>query len=440
MITKLVNAAELQQIWTTEITAKNLLKYGVNNLILTSSGSTITIGAGSCCDYNGTLYTAPSDETLTGVFLTTRKYYIAGNTPGATMALEILTDPVVTFDKTKNRYYSSTYQLYAQVFAVTGGVTINKLGCGNHNSVDKIQVSGKDLQYMIASVQALANLWPPEVYAFTESYAGLGVSTRGTLCRVKNWSIERSTNCMKWTSVDTSAIVWIDVVFGNGFWLAQGDSGATRKVYKSTDDGLTWTECFSGGGENGKTNMRFIYDRFITWGGTGVKHSIDGVTWTNIAQNATDICYGLGLWMFVIGGRIYSTPNLIDFTARDAYGQTVACNGYNFCTGATSGSIYNSIDGLSWTSYALPGTTYLSSISKIVGGDGMYVAQGNVNGPVLIASSDGSNWYVYNRHPSAITCAKLYFDLHMFWGVSTVAPYVTIISPGRNAWLQGGLL
>lgn len=120
-------------------------------------------------------------------------------------------------------------------------------------------------------------------------------------------AIVTSVDGTTWVSNATNLPWGINVIFGNGVFLAVGATGATR----ISTDGLTW-QSYSGGASNRVTAGNGVFS-------SPDKTSIDGITWTNRITPISSqlVLYGNGaFWAYGNGGSVPYTLTIDATTAK----------------------------------------------------------------------------------------------------------------------------
>jgi hypothetical protein len=227
--------------------------------------------------------------------------------------------------------------------------------------------------------------------------AQIGLAKRDSLVvSVGRWgAIQRSTdNGLTWFDVaQTNNVGWfMDVAANDDLFVAVGDNG---NIAISTD-GLSWTNQASG---TGAFLEDVVYGAGV-WvavgrGGT-ILTSQDGRTWTDVSVPApllTDVTYGNGRFVAVGGDTIMRSVDGITWT-RVANG---SASGVTFANGifvAVGASIQTSYDGEKWSISPLVPKW---ALSRVAYGAGQFVAVGGTDAlnyleSVAYASEDGTNW------------------------------------------------
>ena len=191
---------------------------------------------------------------------------------------------------------------------------------------------------------------------------------------------------------------WISVCYGNGKFVAVGNDTITMAY---STDGIDWTQgnmpsikqwqsvCYG----NGKF-VAVARDMNVT------AYSTDGITWSRGSmsnyQNGISVCYGNGKFV-AIGNNTnimaYSTDG-INWTSGN---MTTSQNWYSVCYGNdkfvavayNSDTMVYSTDGITWNVSNMLGSAI--AWTSVCYGNGKYVAVAN-NTTVMAYSTDGINW------------------------------------------------
>jgi hypothetical protein len=187
------------------------------------------------------------------------------------------------------------------------------------------------------------------------------------VARESGANIWRTQDGVNWSSVQVaSGITLSEMGYADGVWLAV----ASNKVYRSIDNGASWTLAGTMPGSGG--SLLKSGGVWLALNGTTVYRSSDnGSMWTSVSTGAAQSLKD----MTVGGGVIVAVGN--------------------------SGEVISSSDGgASWTRRTSGKTTNLLSIAY---GNGRYVAVGNSG--VVLTSLDGVSW----QAPSSGTTATIYW-------------------------------
>lgn len=208
-------------------------------------------------------------------------------------------------------------------------------------------------------------------------------------------NIYTSPDFSTWTrrTSNSSSLLW-DVCYANNIFVAVGRD----KTIVTSPDGITWTRRVYTSGYGDFYRVRYINNQFITAGAGGaLMTSADGITWTSITTGITgDLwCVAMGAGVYVVsgnGGNVYTGSSLDSLTQHSIgvgeHDGVVYANDL-FVVTATSGAVYTSPDGVTWTARS----TGISGLLRgIAYGDGMFVVIGEAGS--VATSPDGINWRV----------------------------------------------
>jgi hypothetical protein len=194
-----------------------------------------------------------------------------------------------------------------------------------------------------------------------------------------------------WTASATSIDTFNGFAYGNGVWLAAGNSANNTDLLKSTDDGLTWSNVTNATADTAALYCVYYANSKWVIGGVGIPNGIvtspDTVTWTgqNILSSINvvyAIMYGNSKWVIAggsttVGVSLGSTPdnwtfttmyNVSDFssaaTTTIAYGNSrwIITSYFRYPHG-----FYTSTDnGATWTFQEYGGSISPSFVSRTV--------------------------------------------------------------------------
>ena len=214
-----------------------------------------------------------------------------------------------------------------------------------------------------------------------------------------------------WTSQDGS--IWqraspgvrdslVLIAYGNGQYLALTQSGEAAL----SNNGSVWS-VFAKRAPPYINALIFGAGRFVGLGATNIVSSVDGLDWTAIRNEVSEIetiAYGAGL--FVAPGRdrkmMVSADGLnwsVRSTGIDAFFTALTYAGGRFVGVGDSGiaqvglTAMTSLDGLLWTMLAIPGPSFLDyafrPVDQIAYGNGVVVAGGESD---LLRTTDTREW------------------------------------------------
>lgn len=213
-----------------------------------------------------------------------------------------------------------------------------------------------------------------------------------------------------WQIAAIGAGPWAGVAYGNGVFVAvaggyqpaPGPVGTSSHLVATSPDGINWTVRANLPQSVVWCDVQFGGGLFVAVNGNGntasnfCATSPDGITWTQrtmaTSQGWYRVSYGNGLWIATANSAIINkSTDGINWTA-----QTVGANSYlKAAYGAgiwiliTAGAVIEtSPDGTTWTA----GNCGLVSISDIAFGNGIFVAVNLSASAGACTSPDGMNW------------------------------------------------
>ncbi|MFZ4457084.1 MAG: fibronectin type III domain-containing protein [Bacteroidales bacterium] len=165
---------------------------------------------------------------------------------------------------------------------------------------------------------------------------------------------------VNWTapSIASSIINWRSITYGNGLYVAVSSSGYGNGRVLTSRDGITWA-LRNAAQANSWQSVAYGNGLFVAISNSGNKRvmtSSDGITWT--ARSSADesvswqsVTYGNGQFVAVSydGSLAMTSPNGINWTARDLYGQFNSITYGNGQFVVLGSSINSSADGINWT-------------------------------------------------------------------------------------------
>lgn len=260
-----------------------------------------------------------------------------------------------------------------------------------------IEIRKNIISEFTIGVSALDNDWYDVTYGAGKWVA---ISQSGTAQAMV------SNDGLSWSLVTVPATAYYSIAYGNGKFIAGGDTLGLSNVIATSTDGLTWT-AGTLSFPFGIQKLKFINGKFFaTASGTptnAIAYSTDGITWTdattpNVGSNIVqDITFGNGIYVAVLSGgtdRILTSTDGITWTAQTppvnrqftavAYG-----NGLFVVTSSSSGFITKSTDGITWVDVAVPNIIY----TDCVYGAGKFIIIARTgSGNRVNKSYDGITW------------------------------------------------
>ena len=258
-----------------------------------------------------------------------------------------------------------------------------------------------------ASTVSLSNLVSGTQYTVQvmEYNGSAGGETYLTTTATNNPNSQSTTVCYAgqfWTAytdaVDNS---WAFVTYGNGLFVAIGNSGGNRVM--TSPDGKTWTaRTAESSWWSSVTFGNGLYVAVALSGTNQVMTSPDGISWTAHTAAAANswkaVTYGNGLFVAVASdgaNRVMTSPDGISWTAHTAasasFWRTITFGNGLFVAVANGGTnrVMTSPDGINWTSHtAAEANTWYS----VTYGNGLFVAVASDGTNRVMTSSDGITW------------------------------------------------
>ena len=222
--------------------------------------------------------------------------------------------------------------------------------------------------------------------------------------------VTTSTDGITWTTpkkLASSDNVFNDIKFLNGKFVAPGSYG---RVMTSTD-GINWTISTTAGFGTQFDGGYICYGDgkyvIISDSGWYVAESTDLITWSNSKTGASGWAHGIiyHMGIFVALGeydRLSYSPdpinrptwkgldvgeNDIHWTSVTTDGKKLVMVGYSYTNTSQMGWTSTSIDGITWTTPKVLGTTFLHAVTY---SNGYYIAVGNQG--YITSSIDGIYW------------------------------------------------
>jgi hypothetical protein len=211
----------------------------------------------------------------------------------------------------------------------------------------------------------------------------------------------------------------MSISYGNGVWVAAGDSGSLRT---SSDNGVTWVTQTSNFGSTQIKSITYGNSLWVAGGDSGqIRTSTNTVTWvTQTTFSTTELPVGLGTVVAAgSGGSIKTSTDSItwvtqvsNFGTTDAL--TIAYGNNLYVVGGGAGTIRTSVDGTTWVTQTSNFGT--SQIQMIAYGNGLFVASGV--GGTIRTSTNGAVWVTQTSN----------------FGSTTIKS----ITYGNSLWVAGG--
>ena len=194
---------------------------------------------------------------------------------------------------------------------------------------------------------------------------------------------------------------WADVAYGNGIFAAVSSDGTNRVM--TSPDGITWT---ARSAASAATWVKVIYadGQFVAITDQGITNAVmtspDGITWTghSVPLGAWfGLTYGNGTYVAVSynANRVMTSPDGITWTARSAVGDNDLWSGVTYgngtfvAVGESGDYVMTSPDGITWT-----GRTQAESNTwwYVTYANDLFVAVAQSGTNRVMTSPDGITW------------------------------------------------
>ena len=238
---------------------------------------------------------------------------------------------------------------------------------------------------IIAINPATANIWVA---------AGASSNTVGTL--------ETSVDGLNWTSATSGgfSIAATDVAWNGRLWVATGTDASPNNTIQYTPNGSNWISITANGFTAGGQGVAWNGFFWVAVGGDAtpantIKYSSDGINWNNSLGTGflvQGLCIEWNGRVWVAGGEsasgaiLYSANSSNWFIATGYSGiiNTVRWNGRFWLAGGSTSVLYQSKDGVTWTT--VPGS-FPAAISGLMWNGVIWILQTN---------STGNSYYSYD--------------------------------------------
>lgn len=210
-----------------------------------------------------------------------------------------------------------------------------------------------------------------------------------------NLGMSESTDGTAWTRYDMPLTYLNSAVYGNGQYVAVGNSGTII----ASSDGAQWTSLTKGLNQ-ALRGIAYGNGKYVTVGAGGLMYSEDGLNWSIVTFSdyyLNSVTYGNG--KFVVAGQ----------KGADGY-------------------VFSSSDGVNWISKA----TATPPLTHVMYGNGKYIAVGRINGDVNI-SNDGENWTTVASSTSNLS--SITYGNDRFVGINSSGVAMTSID--GESWISG---
>jgi hypothetical protein len=338
----------------------------------------------------------------------------------------------------QNQYSDQNSPQYT--YLTEGGNLIEIIPSGNDGisnaPINGVYLDGKLLDYVpsngLESIQTIYGQYD-DVIMTDIGYIGMkvlanqsGVFTPGT--GATSWTYRTSTASPS-GGLTTG---WVDVVYGNGIYIAINNANSSSNIVQTSYDGLSWTarsispttsSASAGFRSIAYGNGLFVAIQGDTTGTNVVITSSDGINWSAVSSTPIPlsngwqcITYGNGLFVVVGGnnstnGSVMTSPNGITWTAQTCVRSTQSWSSVVYGSGlyvaVSSGNTFagtpgyyqvmTSPDGITWTGRSSPQPDYTPAAygwQSVTYGNNVFVAVAgstSTSGAVM-SSVDGITW------------------------------------------------
>ena len=203
-----------------------------------------------------------------------------------------------------------------------------------------------------------------------------------------------------------------NIIYGNGIWIAHEPSGY-RRLFYSTNNGVTWTNLSSPGGNHLK--ITYGNGNFLLVGYNMAKKSTNGSTWTDITLPVTSVTwfgcsYHNGLYfIFQENNSLYLTsPDLTTWTQRthpQPFGNAkvgVSARGILVTATQYQNTMHGTADGINWKTFTMQlnfpglvgngGNALETNWRNGTYGDGKWLF-GSTESNAIYMSENGQTWF-----------------------------------------------
>lgn len=241
------------------------------------------------------------------------------------------------------------------------------------------------------------------------------VYAKGRFVAAENWgTIYESWDGNTWTNVgDPPTIDQPRLAYGNSVFVAAGkiESAAAAQICYSSD-GRAWTAANFPAGVPQVREVTFGNGKFIAVGDSGtVLSSTDGINWSLTTVGGTpnlrNVAWDGSAWIAMgmstrsFPDVVWTSTDAVTWTQRNTLGADIfrvyGANGIMYLLGWYQGMKYSTDHGITWQSGSMPGTTRWSTYRMAIAGDGTFFATAEAMDEsgtpyAMLVSSDGIHW------------------------------------------------
>lgn len=429
---------------------------GDNGTIVTSSdGATWTVPAGY----------VPTVNDLLGVAYGNGTFAVVGDN-GWTVTSSDGVNWLSTSTGVVNRLQGVTFADNQFVAVGKGGTflvspdgtnwTLAGAEAGTSDTTDNLNaITHGGTQFVAVGDDAAVSFTSPTGISWTQEGTGLNndydtsvTYGNGVFVATSGSEIYTSVDGSTWTEQAYTGVQLNGVAYGGGLYVAVGNDG----VIFSSPDGANWTavpsitdvelngitydgNAFYIVGEDGNI-FSAVPKALAAPTGIAFTEASYSSTATDTNNDITGFIYGGGQFVAVgnDSGVSFSSPNAQQWAEggtglNDDYYTGVTYGNGTYVAVDTSGDLYSSTDGSTWTEVAEPGTT----LNAVAFGNGTFVAFGSHG--VVETSSNGKQW-VARQPATANELFGIIFDGTQFVAVGDNGAILT--SANGITWASGG--
>jgi hypothetical protein len=314
---------------------------------------------------------------------------------------------------------STTYLTQASASA-----TYATIGSGGGASITKrfIAVGPSDYFYISSNgydwtTTPAPTLSPVDTWNAVHYANGIYVAAGGGNATSSKQVIYTSPDAITWTlryteNTNIAGDGIKNIIYGNGIWIAHEPSGY-RRLFYSTNNGVTWTNLSSPGGNHLK--ITYGNGNFLLVGYNMAKKSTNGSTWTDITLPVTSVTwfgcsYHNGLYfIFQENNSLYLTsPDLTTWTQRthpQSFGNAkvgVSARGILVTATQYQNTMHGTADGINWKTFTMQlnfpglvgngGNALETNWRNGTYGDGKWLF-GSTESNAIYMSENGQTWF-----------------------------------------------
>lgn len=304
--------------------------------------------------------------------------------------------PDQTYDSTSTKGQSGVAVTEA-ISALGGGLNVTELASSGtvtleDNNIYKVTPSGS-LSFVLPEGDVPVEEWSTPVQIGSSTWYSVTYGNGKFVAVGDSGYTTTSTNGTTWTTPkQVGTNIWQSVAYGNGKFVAVSSGG----YITTSEDGVTWTTPVQAD-INAWYSVTYGNGKFVAVGDSGyTTTSTNGTTWTTRVQVSKSNWYGVtyanGKFVAVSNsGYITTSEDGITWSTRVQIGSStwrgVTYGNNKFVAVGNSGYITTSTDGTTWTTPVQVGTSDWYGVAY---GNGKFVAMG-YSGYISI-SEDGTTW------------------------------------------------